>query len=672
MEHDIHISFRANPLIVVSNPITSLYIWDKFVFVGLQNGLLQIFKIKQKVEETSVQYSSVIKHELQISNKPVDKISLLSWQNPHMTTPMNSLLVLSDSTLSFYNVAADITSIEQHPTTIKEVNTYCTTDEFSSSSSLCVSSKKNLLLYSLSDQIECYKRYSLPEMPRSIMWFKNVICIGFNYEYSMMDALTGDVADILRIRNTFPYMKILPDDRIMLNDNKQCALFNGKKLEKNIKLTFPTTFIGFCFPFIYTMNRNLVEIQNIMDPVYNEIIRAPNEASLLYMADNGRYCIISNANDVYIIQPSSLNFQSANAVLRRTVFKANNDRKAVVRYLHLVLSQKGNPFAELFKERIEIVLKELRELPQTKDSFERMKRIILITLRHIFRFVISFFHEFNTTRELLYMAIQTYFFSKIFEPLFEHTKMMTKESDDRYNERLVELKKRSITPNDLNVDRKYWLNDESFEKPKEEEKNRSRSNSIHADRLSPLLNDEGLDLALSYTSFSEADFASLEASAEISSSLDPNDLSRSRLLASSGSFRSSPMHSRNASNSQLDEGALKSELSYLKAIKILRRLPGMRSPRGKMEILLKTLQETIQCIKDFWKNKEENIAVGADDLVPIFCYVVAKAAVKNIYAEMQVISEFASENMLRGQYGYCFATLQIVIEIIQNDENFSK
>jgi hypothetical protein len=72
------------------------------------------------------------------------------------------------------------------------------------------------------------------------------------------------------------------------------------------------------------MNRNLVEIQNIMDPVYNEIIRAPNEASLLYMADNGRYvicthstclmmkiryCIISNANDVYIIQPSSLNFQ---------------------------------------------------------------------------------------------------------------------------------------------------------------------------------------------------------------------------------------------------------------------------------------------------------------------------------------------------------------------------
>jgi hypothetical protein len=37
----------------------------------------------------------------------------------------------------------------------------------------------------------------------------------------MMDALTGDVADILRIRNTFPYMKILPDDRIMLNDNSR-------------------------------------------------------------------------------------------------------------------------------------------------------------------------------------------------------------------------------------------------------------------------------------------------------------------------------------------------------------------------------------------------------------------------------------------------------------------
>ncbi len=80
----------------------------------------------------------------------------------------------------------------------------------------------------------------------------------------MMDALTGDVADVLRIRNTFPFMKILPDDRIVLNDNstylifptellltyifflEQCVLFNGagKKLEKVIKLTLPTTFIG--------------------------------------------------------------------------------------------------------------------------------------------------------------------------------------------------------------------------------------------------------------------------------------------------------------------------------------------------------------------------------------------------------------------------------------------
>lgn len=63
------------------------------------------------------------------------------------------------------------------------------------------------------------QRYSLPEMPRSITWFKNVICIGFAYEYSMMDAGTGDVADVLRIRNAFPFMKILPDDRIVLNDN---------------------------------------------------------------------------------------------------------------------------------------------------------------------------------------------------------------------------------------------------------------------------------------------------------------------------------------------------------------------------------------------------------------------------------------------------------------------
>jgi hypothetical protein len=75
---------------------------------------------------------------------------------------------------------------------------------------------------------------------------------------------------------------------------------------------------------------------------------------------------------------------------------------------------------------------------------------------------------------------------------------------------------------------------------------------------------------------------------------------------------------------------------YAHAIKTLKRLNGYRSPREKVECALKALNQTVQAITSFWKQYKKDIIVGADDLVPIFGYVVLRAAVPAIYFEMNV------------------------------------
>lgn len=85
---------------------------------------------------------------------------------------------------------------------------------------------------------------------------------------------------------------------------------------------------------------------------------------------------------------------------------------------------------------------------------------------------------------------------------------------------------------------------------------------------------------------------------------------------------------------------------YAVPIKTLRRLPGYRSPREKVECALKALNQTVQAINAFWRQHSKDVIVGADDLVPVFGYVVLKAAIPAIYFEMNVrgsLSLIASE-----------------------------
>jgi hypothetical protein len=103
---------------------------------------------------------------------------------------------------------------------------------------------------------------------------------------------------------------------------------------------------------------------------------------------------------------------------------------------------------------------------------------------------------------------------------------------------------------------------------------------------------------------------------------------------------------------------------YHRAIKTLRKITHLKSPRDKLGCILQTFKDIIQSVGDFWDRYDREAVVGADDLVPIFAYVILKARVPKIFSEMNFIWEFATDGEMNGKYGYGFATFQIGIEII--------
>jgi len=103
---------------------------------------------------------------------------------------------------------------------------------------------------------------------------------------------------------------------------------------------------------------------------------------------------------------------------------------------------------------------------------------------------------------------------------------------------------------------------------------------------------------------------------------------------------------------------------YYSAIKTLQKICDLKSPRDKLGCILQTFKDTIQCVSDFWEPKEREPVVGADDLVPIFAYVILRAQIPKLFSEMNFIWEFANDHEMNGKFGYGFATFQIGVEAV--------
>lgn len=176
-----------------------------------------------------------------------------------------------------------------------------------------------------------------------------------------------------------------------------------------------------------------------------------------------------------------------------------------------------------------------------------------------------------------------------------------------------------FTPKDYDINKKYWLNEETILFLKENDKGESKK-----------------------------DKDSIKGPAHLSF----HNEERNELIY------------RNEEEKQHDD-----QIPYFPAIVALKEIDFVQSPLHKLKVLVKVGDLIIQCIEDFYQEKDlayiKN-SVNADDFLPLFIYVIVKSKVKYFYTHIKIIDELASRNLKNTLSGYYFVTLQIAINIIEN------
>ncbi|KAG2379454.1 hypothetical protein C9374_006571 [Naegleria lovaniensis] len=114
------------------------------------------------------------------------------------------------------------------------------------------------------------------------------------------------------------------------------------------------------------------------------------------------------------------------------------------------------------------------------------------------------------------------------------------------------------------------------------------------------------------------------------------------------------------------------KIPYEKSIALFKESDHTLSVNKKIEKICQSIGQVSQDVNDYHAKHgtlKEPIVVGADDLLPIFIYVVAKANVQDLYAKFQMISELIPEYTIKGEFGYALATLETAMNCLMSFGN---
>nr|CAG4718009.1 unnamed protein product [Naegleria fowleri] len=111
---------------------------------------------------------------------------------------------------------------------------------------------------------------------------------------------------------------------------------------------------------------------------------------------------------------------------------------------------------------------------------------------------------------------------------------------------------------------------------------------------------------------------------------------------------------------------------YEKSIALFKESEQYLSVNKKIEKICQSISQISKDVNDYHAKHgtlKESIVVGADDLLPIFIYVVAKANFQDLYAKFQMISELIPEYTIKGEFGYALATLETAMNCLMSFDN---
>jgi hypothetical protein len=114
------------------------------------------------------------------------------------------------------------------------------------------------------------------------------------------------------------------------------------------------------------------------------------------------------------------------------------------------------------------------------------------------------------------------------------------------------------------------------------------------------------------------------------------------------------------------------ELPYARAIEELRKVTGEFLPHIKLQHVLQTYREICHVVADYYRHSEKQILLGADDLLPIFCFCLVYSNLPCAFSELAYMNDFILEEDINGEMGYILATLHTSLHVVTHFDEKSQ
>ncbi|XP_006812406.1 VPS9 domain-containing protein 1-like [Saccoglossus kowalevskii] len=108
---------------------------------------------------------------------------------------------------------------------------------------------------------------------------------------------------------------------------------------------------------------------------------------------------------------------------------------------------------------------------------------------------------------------------------------------------------------------------------------------------------------------------------------------------------------------------------YKSAVSEIKKILSYQSPLDKLECIVNTSRAICNCVEDYFEmlgkpRHGPDSAIGCDDLLPIFSFVIIKSQSPQLVSECSAMEEFIHEGYLFGEEGYCLTTLLTALSYI--------
>ncbi|XP_054708106.1 vam6/Vps39-like protein [Uloborus diversus] len=319
----MHEAYEVIPIVQKLPPglsIETITAYDDYLLVGTKSGTLLLYQLVPSSKPGLKPGSSHYEVKLLKSNKSFSKKTITLLQ---VVPEFQMLICLADGIVSAFDLSQHTLTViatlpktkGAHYFTVNVQKHKTLTDDVIMSFRLCVAVKKKLQLYYWKAKelkfLELSQDLSLRDIPRTIVWCNESLCIGYKSEYSLMK-ITGEPKDLFPTggKQLEPLVTLLPDDQLAVGSDEQTILIDSEgnpTMKYSIKWSEVPIALAHDWPYLIAILPSSVEVRPIEPRIHVQSTEL-QKAKMIATSKRGWVFAASNS-DVWLLHAVSFTEQ---------------------------------------------------------------------------------------------------------------------------------------------------------------------------------------------------------------------------------------------------------------------------------------------------------------------------------------------------------------------------